>query len=418
MFLGMALLIINAVLVNIGFLLSYLVRYGLPFPEYSFAPFKRSFPFITIIYLLFLSLSGVYRGRFKSSWQLFQRVFLGSFVSTLFSVAFIYVFREIWLGFPTSVFALSFFFNFVLIFSFNRHILKAKRRIKKKVVVIGEGDISDIISKRDEVETRRADEIKEMIKYKDIDEIVICEKLKDKDHLNLLLYIVQKLKIGVVFSPSCYMQLLPERINGNDSFRFLCTFFGRKPEIDELLMRSIDIIVSFVALVVFTPLFLIVSLLVKLTSKGPVFYTQQRVGKDGVVFTLYKFRTMVKDAEKKLGPTWACRDDPRVTKVGKILRETRIDEFPQLFNVIKGDMSLVGPRPERAHFVKQHRALQELRLAVKPGITGLAQIRSFYNLHPQHKIKYDYLYIQRRSLLLNLYILAKTIPVIVSKKGW
>jgi lipopolysaccharide/colanic/teichoic acid biosynthesis glycosyltransferase len=97
---------------------------------------------------------------------------------------------------------------------------------------------------------------------------------------------------------------------------------------------------------------------------------------------------------------------------------TRLDELPQLFNVLKGDMSLVGPRPERPHFVKLHKALRELRLTVRPGLTGLAQIRNFYDLKPRHKIKYDYLYIQQRSLLLNLYILAKTLPVIISKKGW
>ncbi len=119
-----------------------------------------------------------------------------------------------------------------------------------------------------------------------------------------------------------------------------------------------------------------------------------------------------------VGPVLAKQDDPRVTKMGKVLRTTRFDELPQLFNVLRGQMSLVGPRPERPHFVKLHGALQGLRLAVKPGLTGLAQIRNFYDLHPKHKIKYDFLYIQRRSLLLNVYILLQTIPVIFSKKGW
>ena len=99
-------------------------------------------------------------------------------------------------------------------------------------------------------------------------------------------------------------------------------------------------------------------------------------------------------------------------------RLTRLDELPQLLNVLRGDMSLVGPRPERPHFVKRHKALRELRLAVKPGITGLAQVRNSYDLVPKHKIKYDYLYIQRRSLLLNLYILMRTIPIVLSGKGW
>jgi lipopolysaccharide/colanic/teichoic acid biosynthesis glycosyltransferase len=161
-----------------------------------------------------------------------------------------------------------------------------------------------------------------------------------------------------------------------------------------------------------------IALLVKVSSAGPVLYRQERVGKDGRVFTLYKFRTMVKGAEEKVGPVLASRTDPRATKVGRILRATRLDELPQLLNVLRGDMSLVGPRPERPHFVRKHKALHELRLAVKPGLTGLAQIRSLYDLKPRHKIKYDYLYIQKRSLPFNLYILARTIPVILSRRGW
>jgi lipopolysaccharide/colanic/teichoic acid biosynthesis glycosyltransferase len=126
---------------------------------------------------------------------------------------------------------------------------------------------------------------------------------------------------------------------------------------------------------------------------------------------------MIHDAEKNIGPVLATESDPRVTKIGRFLRDTRIDEFPQLINVLLGQMSLVGPRPERPYFVKRHQVLMEIRLAVKPGLTGLAQIRNAYDLHPKHKIKYDYLYIQRRSLFLNLYILAKTVPVMLLKKG-
>jgi lipopolysaccharide/colanic/teichoic acid biosynthesis glycosyltransferase len=183
-------------------------------------------------------------------------------------------------------------------------------------------------------------------------------------------------------------------------------------------MRGLDVLGSLVILFISSPIAVLSSLLIKSTSSGPVLYKQKRVGKNGKVFTLYKFRTMVKEAEKNVGPILASRDDPRITKAGKLLRTTRLDELPQLFNVLRGDMSLVGPRPERPHFVKLHKSLRELRLTVRPGITGLAQIRNFYDLKPKHKIKYDYLYIQQRSLLLNLYTIAKTIPVIFSKKGW
>jgi len=119
---------------------------------------------------------------------------------------------------------------------------------------------------------------------------------------------------------------------------------------------------------------------------------------------------MVNGTEEHTGPVWATEDDSRVKPVGSVLRKTRLDELPQLFNVLRGDMSLVGPRPEPPYFVSQHKALQGIRLTVKPGLTGLAQVRSSYDLKPEHDLKYDYLYIQKRSLLSNLYILLQTIP--------
>ncbi len=190
------------------------------------------------------------------------------------------------------------------------------------------------------------------------------------------------------------------------------------PKRVEFLIRLLDVIGSVAILILAFPLMLTAAVAIKLTSRGPVLYRQERVGKGGRLFLLYKFRTMIQDAEKHVGPVWAAKDDDRVTPVGRILRRTRLDELPQLFNILRGDMSLVGPRPERPFFVQRHKALQGVRLAVKPGLTGLAQVRSYYDLKPAHKVKYDYLYIQKRSFLLNIYILLQTIPVLFAKKGW
>lgn len=412
------LLALNVVAIHIGFLLSFIMRYGFTLPAYNFLPYKKSFVFVTLIHISALLLFRVYRSRFKSSWDLFKRVFSGLFLGTLLSVALVYVFRVQWGAFPTTVFVISFFVNLLLIFKLNQAILRAGRRIGKKVVVIGNDDLDGIVGKKALIERIASDQIGRLTKLKDIDEVVICERVQNERDLSLLLYLVQKSKVDVVFSPSIYVELLSGRINGDDSFGFLSTFVGEKRDIEEFLMRGLDTVGSILALLVFAPAIILFSVLIKISSVGPVFYKQQRVGKDGRVFTLYKFRTMVNDAEKELGPVLASRGDPRVTRVGRILRVTRLDELPQLLNVLRGDMSLVGPRPERPHFVKQHKALHELRLAVKPGLTGLAQIRSVYDLKPKHKIKYDYLYIQRRSLLLNLYILALTIPAVFSRKGW
>jgi len=186
----------------------------------------------------------------------------------------------------------------------------------------------------------------------------------------------------------------------------------------EFLIRGLDIAGSITIFFVSMPIMLIAALLMKIASPGPVLYKQKRVGKDGKLFTLYKLRTMVNNAEENTGPVWADENDSRVTPIGRFLRRTRLDELPQLINVLQGDMSLVGPRPERPFFVKRYNALQGIRLAVKPGLTGLAQVRNRYDLRPEHKLKYDYLYIKKRSLPLNLYILLKTVLIIFSKNGW
>lgn len=193
---------------------------------------------------------------------------------------------------------------------------------------------------------------------------------------------------------------------------------GATPRTGEFLIRLLDVVGSLALLILAMPVMMISALLIRITSRGPVFYTQERIGQGGRVFTLYKFRTMIDDAEKHVGPVLATQDDERVTPVGRILRRMRIDELPQIYNVLRGDMSLVGPRPERAFFIERHKALQGVRLSVKPGLTGLAQVRSYYNLKPAHKVRYDYLYIQNRSFLLNVSILLQTIPVLFGKKGW
>lgn len=178
--------------------------------------------------------------------------------------------------------------------------------------------------------------------------------------------------------------------------------------------RALDLSVALLLLVCLSPLLMLTALLVRLSSPGPVFYVQERVGYRGQVFRLFKFRTMIPDAEKETGPVLARANDPRVTRVGKFLRATRLDELPQLFNVLKGEMSLVGPRPERPVFVDEftraHPAYPYRHL-VKPGLTGMAQVYGRYTTSPEDKLRYDLYYIRNYSLLLDLKILLRTIPV-------
>lgn len=189
------------------------------------------------------------------------------------------------------------------------------------------------------------------------------------------------------------------------------------------LKGLIDVSVSLMALLLLSPLMLLVSLAIKLESRGPVLFRQERVGKDGRVFVLSKFRSMREDAEAETGPVWAEEDDPRITQVGKILRKSRIDEIPQMFSVLKGEMSFVGPRPERPFFVNQlsrQIPYYHQRHTVKPGITGWAQVNYPYGSSledAQEKLRYDLYYIKHISTLFDLLILFQTIKVILFGRG-
>lgn len=190
-----------------------------------------------------------------------------------------------------------------------------------------------------------------------------------------------------------------------------------KPAVDvRILKRVADLLAAVVLGVLSAPFWLMAALLVRLTSPGPVLYRQPRVGENGKTFVLLKFRTMVDGAEKETGAVMAIEDDPRVTPVGRFLRATRIDELPQIVNVLRGDMSVVGPRPERPEFVRQYERefpLYRFRHAVKPGITGLAQVFGNYGTPIEDKLRFDLLYVRNHSPLMDLQILLQTVKVVL-----
>jgi len=189
---------------------------------------------------------------------------------------------------------------------------------------------------------------------------------------------------------------------------------------ERFFKRSFDLGLSACCLLVLIPPGVVVSLLIALLSPGPVFYRQDRVGRGGKRFRLIKFRTMIPDAERLSGETNSPENDPRVTRIGAVLRRFRVDEVPQLINVLKGDMSFVGPRPERPVFVNRFAktvAGYHERHKVKPGITGLAQVRGFYDTTAENKLRYDLAYIYNHSFSLDLLILLETIKVVLTRRG-
>lgn len=194
-----------------------------------------------------------------------------------------------------------------------------------------------------------------------------------------------------------------------------------RPTVEQrVLKRILDLTVAGIAVVCLAPVFLAVAIAIKIDSKGPVFFYQSRVGELEKEFDVFKFRTMCVDAEAMTGPTLATTNDPRITRLGRFLRATRLDEIPQLVNVIFGDMSIVGPRPERAFFIEMlKRELPEYvhRSNVKPGITGMAQVYGKYSTTPYNKLVYDLIYIQNFSVINDLILMLKTFRILLTRSS-
>ncbi len=267
-------------------------------------------------------------------------------------------------------------------------------------------------------------DIPAIVKAKKVDRVVVSladarGKLKMDDLLDM------KLNQGVRFDHlvSVYEQytgkiavenLRPSWMIFSEGFRKSLALSAAK--------RASDIVMSLVGLIVTAPAMLLVAIAVRLTSPGPILYTQKRVGKDGV-FTIYKFRSMRSDAEATSGAVWSTENDPRVTPVGRFLRRTRLDELPQLWNVLKGDMSFVGPRPERPEFIAeltQRIPFYGQRHVVRPGLTGWAQVRHRYGSSiddAQEKLQYDLFYIKNMSIAFDLYIVVETVKTVLVRGG-
>ena len=215
-------------------------------------------------------------------------------------------------------------------------------------------------------------------------------------------------------------KLLVEKIN--PSWLIFSEGF-RKSSLSRFLKRVTGLIMSGILLVLLSPLMLLAAMAIKLDSPGPVIFSQDRVGENGEIFRLHKFRSMRMDAEKESGPVWATEDDPRITRVGRVLRKLRIDELPQVWNVLKGEMSFVGPRPERPFFVEKLRQkvpYYDERFTVKPGITGWAQVMYGYGASEEdalEKLKYDLYYIKNMSFALDLVVIFHTLKIVLLGRG-
>jgi len=228
-----------------------------------------------------------------------------------------------------------------------------------------------------------------------------------------------------ILDGSTFYEMLTGKLNVNqiDPSWLIFSKGFKKTSINNLLKRLVDLTISLALLVVLMPLVVLTAIAIKIESKGTVFFFQERVGQNRKTYMVHKFRSMRSDAEKSTGPVWAKENDDRITKVGRFIRKTRIDEIPQLWNVLKGEMSFVGPRPEREHFVRE---LEEIipyyneRFSVKPGLTGWAQVSYGYGATVEdalEKLNYDLFYIKNMSVLMDIMIVARTVKIVLFGMG-
>jgi exopolysaccharide biosynthesis polyprenyl glycosylphosphotransferase len=252
-----------------------------------------------------------------------------------------------------------------------------------------------------------------------VDEVFICADIQPKVREKILPLCVKYNK-EICFIPYyCDLSIISSTLlKIGDIPTFRISNMGLSPE-ELFVKRLMDLFFGIIATILSLPVGLILSVLIKLDG-GPVFYSQERLTKGNKPFKIYKFRTMIPDAEKMSGPVLAEDKDPRITPIGRFMRAVRLDELPQLLNVIKGDMSLVGPRPERPFFCEQfEKDIPEyrFRLKVKAGLTGLAQVEGKYNTTVEDKLRYDLIYIYNYSLLRDLVIMLQTIKILFQKES-
>ena len=268
------------------------------------------------------------------------------------------------------------------------------------------------------------DLLPQLIKDNNIGELVIAFETSNHKRLLDVIDRVGNMDVGLKIIPDMY-DIISGQARTNQIYGFpLIDIFPRlMPNWEKVIKRFIDVFMSVFALIFFLPFLLFFGLLIKIDSVGPIFYHQKRVGKNGKEFKIFKLRTMVVDAEKKSGPVWSQKDDPRITRIGRLLRRIRLDEIPQFINVLEGHMSIVGPRPERPNFVDEFSKkipLYKHRLKMKPGITGWAQIKHKYDESlddVKEKLQYDLYYLENMSLRLDFKIILNTISIVFSAKG-
>ncbi|NPV26681.1 MAG: sugar transferase [Firmicutes bacterium] len=441
-----------------SFVLAFLLRFSGAIPEYNFGPYLNLAPWILGIFIAYAFVYELYSVRVRRWADEFSAIICVVFLTVLSSLGLSYMSGHF--AFPRTVFAIATVLQ-LLTLSFWRYFIRRwyiRQVGHQRILVVGTGRSALELAEKlrihgrglgkvigvvvEEVpgndrtaeihleagaESQDSGKLPVLGCWKDIetiveaqqpDAIMLCADLNEETRADIVCRCV-RFEASILVIPSVYDILLAKSRLSQFDDTPLCEIQG--PVMASKwapVKRLFDIICSLVILIVTLPLMLIVAFAIKIDTPGPVLYQQKRLTEGGREFILYKFRTMVQGAEAETGPVLAQEDDPRITRVGRLLRATRLDELPQMINVLRGDISLIGPRPERPYFVRQH--LVEIpgyahRLQVKSGVTGLAQIAGRYSTSTENKLLFDLIYARSCSPALDVYILLHTLKVMMQR---
>lgn len=425
--------LIDIILYHFAFLISFLIRYEGNIPSFNYKAYQNASIYIMIAFVILNLLFGVYVLYNKEYTDFVYLTLIIQLLMTIVIMAMTFFGR--WFTFPRSIVFISFLVSSIVLIIWRYLVFKLYERIDgtKNVMVIGSeeacysaiGNFENSKNKRHVITTIVLNDFFNNVNknMESIDIIYIADHIDEEEKIKIYDLVIRsgkKLFLNTSFENLVLVS--PNIMSIEDESLIEASDFRIAPEAD-LAKRITDFTVSSLLLILVSPIMIVTGLLIKLTSPGPVLYKQIRITKNQEEFNILKFRTMSNTAEKDSGPVLASANDTRVTSIGKHLRSLRIDELPQLINVLKGDMALVGPRPERPFFVdqfKEENPFYYLRHNIRAGITGYAQVYGKYATDFNSKLNFDLIYIKKYSYILDVKILLQTIKILfdkVSSKG-
>ena len=423
---------IDLALVIVSYFIAFLVRFAGEIPAYNTKPFLVALPFITLTFLIYADFFGLLKFYRRSLRQVVASILKLVFMQALTTTTITYFLEGY--SFPRTVLLGSAVIQAILLTLWNWFMISVRDHFTNTSIAMAVGSADDIKALREQisdlVKTEKiilkytfSPDQKDMsidaIKTLHVDEVFLCAGLSADLKMNILLLCMNLRKV-VFLVPELFelAQLNARVINLDDTPLILLDRMSLSFE-QRFFKRSFDLIATLLALPLLFPFLTLVAIGVKLSSPGKFFYSQERVTGGGKIFKIYKFRTMFDGAENLTGPVISYENDTRVTSFGRFLRRFHIDEFPQLINVLKGEISLVGPRSERPFFTERFNRNIDgytIRNNVKAGLTGYAQIYGNYDTEAGAKLKYDILYIKNYSLLLDIKLIFKTFHIILRKQ--